>query len=72
MSEKLKALINSVFIQLNRYEKQQPDFSAESFCASVNRTMPNWIDLIFRARSAIWWMSTLSYASTLFRVRRNH
>jgi hypothetical protein len=31
MSEKLKALINSVFIQLNRYEKQQPDFSAEVF-----------------------------------------
>ena len=27
MSEKLKALINSVFVQLNRYEKQQPDFS---------------------------------------------
>lgn len=31
MSEKLKALINSVFIQLNRYEKRQPDFSAEVF-----------------------------------------
>jgi|WetSurMetagenome_2_1015567.scaffolds.fasta_scaffold146676_2 hypothetical protein len=31
MSEKLKALINSVFIQLNRYEKQQPDFSPEVF-----------------------------------------
>ncbi len=31
MSEKLKALINSIFIQLNRYEKQQPDFSAEVF-----------------------------------------
>ncbi len=31
MSEKLKALINSIFIQLNRYEKQQPDFSADVF-----------------------------------------
>jgi hypothetical protein len=31
MSEKLKALINSVFIQLNRFEKQQPDFSAAVF-----------------------------------------
>jgi hypothetical protein len=31
MSEKLKALINSVFIQLNRYEKRQPDFSPDVF-----------------------------------------
>ncbi len=31
MSEKLKALINSIFVQLNRYERQQADFSADTF-----------------------------------------
>ena len=31
MSEKLKALINSIFVQLNRYERQQEDFSADTF-----------------------------------------
>jgi hypothetical protein len=31
MSEKLKALTNAIFVQLNRYERQQPDFSADTF-----------------------------------------
>ncbi len=31
MSEKLKALINSIFVQLNRYDRQQEDFSADTF-----------------------------------------
>lgn len=31
MSEKLKALVNSIFVQLNRYERQQEDFSADTF-----------------------------------------
>lgn len=31
MSEKIKALINSLFVQLNRLERQQEDFSADTF-----------------------------------------
>jgi hypothetical protein len=30
MSEKLKALISTVFVHLNRYERSQPDFSGET------------------------------------------
>ncbi len=31
MSEKLKALTNAIFVQLNRYERQQSDYSADTF-----------------------------------------
>lgn len=31
MSEKIKALVNSIFVHLNRYDKQQPDFSPDNF-----------------------------------------
>jgi hypothetical protein len=36
MSQKLKVKINSIFVQLNRYERQTEDFSAESFVKDID------------------------------------
>jgi hypothetical protein len=69
MSEKLKALINSVFIQLNRYEKQQPDFSAEVFLRECESYFAELDRLIFQAGSAYGGCAS-NCVSTPFRVGR--
>lgn len=35
MSERLKALINAIFVQLNRFERRQSDFSPDTFLRDI-------------------------------------